>query len=459
MRGVIAEAEYRGDVILFFDELHTVIGAGAAEGAVDASNILKQPLGRGDITVIGATTYGEYEKYVENDPALSRRFQPVFINEPDDKLAFSMLCGVRPEFERHHNVKITDGALSEAVRLSKKYIKNRALPDKAIDLIDEAAAGARGCVTEDDIKKTLSVMSCGAEDITALKDLRARLEQTVFGQSAAIKAISGALIKSFSFLSDGLGPKASFLFKGPESVGKTAVCRALADILYPGKNAFFRFDMSEYTEPHSVSRLIGAPPGYSGCHDGGSLTECVRRHPCSVICVSDIEYAHGDVLSLFAEILDKGELTDSRGRTVDFSGAVIIFTSICGGGKASGFCRGDDAVPEKSPLDGRVCRVVNFSPLCAADLQKIIERRLSRLKELCRVPLTVDENSAAALALKCAGKNARAALEAVGEFIEEPLSAMLLEPGVIGADIKTNGKDITVSSVKTLDKPLVMEYN
>ena len=281
-RGIINEASSGGDVILFIDELHMLAGAGAAEGAVDAANILKQPLGRGDITVIGATTYSEYEKYLESDPALCRRFQPVIINEPDEKLACTILNGIRPVFEKHHGIMIADGAVKAAVHLSQRYIKNRYLPDKAIDLLDEAAAevslsqnthNENVFLTEDNIKKTLCRYTgkYNADETTDHTALEKTLNNTVSGQTKAIRQICSALIRKDAGLGSGRGPRASFMLYGPSGVGKTETCRALSYALTGAP--CLRFDMSEYTEPHTVSALIGSLPGYVGYGDGGRLTE------------------------------------------------------------------------------------------------------------------------------------------------------------------------------------------
>ncbi len=473
-RGIISEASERRDVILFIDELHTVMGAGAAEGAIDASNMLKQPLGRGDITVIGATTYSEYEKYIESDAALARRFQPVTVPEPDDGLAYTMLCGVRPSLEYHHNVRITDGAVKAAVDLSRIYIKNRYLPDKAIDLLDETAAELSvdpkikdKTVNEDDIRRVI-YKKTGYDDaayIKSLTELEDKLNRAVVGQKNAIHRICKTLIRSAAGFSDGKKPRASFLFGGPTGVGKTETCRVLSELL-TGK-PLIRFDMSEYMERHTVSRLIGSPPGYIGYGEGGLLTECVRRNPRAVICFDEAEKAHRDIYGLFLQILEEGELTDSRGRRVDFSGTVIIFTSndAQNGMKAvPGFRSGLETAKHTgffSPeLCGRINCVINFSPLDRTALSAIIKKRLDMIKDKKGLHLTYDDGVCGILSEKCdVSYGGRDALRVVSEYVEDPLSELLLSGGGAYVKISSYGKDIVFTNAKGIDKPLLLEYN
>lgn len=472
-RGIIAEVSERGDVILFIDELHTVMGAGAAEGAIDASNMMKQPLGSGDITVIGATTFSEYEKFIEADAALSRRFQPVLISEPDEKLAYTMLCGIKPTLEAHHGVKITDSALKASVKLSRLYIKNRYLPDKAIDLLDEAAAdvsflSAEKTVDDNDIKRVLCKKT--GYDTKARADSLLRLEDKlngrIVGQKSAIGQICKTLIRASAGFADNKKPRASFLFYGGTGVGKTETCRALSEYLGYGKNSLIRFDMSEYMEKHTVSKLIGSPPGYIGYGDGGLLTESVRRKPDCVICFDEADKAHRDIYGLFLQILDEGELTDSRGRRVDFSGTVIIFTAndMQTNVTVSGFGKNEIQKRRNGIFTPELCNridgFIEFKPLDRPALSRIIKRRLDQIVKLCEINLTYDEDVCDILADKCdISYGARDALRTVAEQVEFPLSEIMLKEK--GGDVKivSYGKDIVISTCKALDKSLIMVYN
>lgn len=395
------EVKKVGDVILFIDEIHTIVGAGSAEGAIDAANILKPLLARGEIRLIGATTLNEYRKYIEKDAALERRFSPVTVLEPTSEDTVKILQGIRDKYEAHHNVKITDEAIEAAVKLSVRYINDRFLPDKAIDLIDEAASRIRmKTFTEPDSlkkltekievvknekeeairvqefekaaalrdkekslreklqkeqekwnnKNTRSVTEITEEDIAEvianwtkipvkkltqdenekLKNLEKVLHERVVGQNEAVTAVAKAIRRGRVGLKDPKRPIGSFIFLGPTGVGKTELSKALAEALFGDENAMIRIDMSEYMEPHSVSKLIGAPPGYVGFDDGGQLTEKVRRKPYCVILFDEIEKAHPDVMNMLLQILEDGRLTDAQGRTVNFKNAVIIMTSNVG---------------------------------------------------------------------------------------------------------------------------------
>ena len=397
----LAEVRKAGDVILFIDEIHTIVGAGAAEGAVDAANILKPLLARGEVQVIGATTLSEYRKYIEKDAALERRFSPVTVGEPTVNETVQILEGIRDKYEAHHNVKITKEAIEAAVNLSVRYINDRFLPDKAIDLVDEAAsrvkmrnytrpdnlkqleekisndekekeetiriqdfekaAKLRDKIKEEkeklekekqkwEDKKTKSVSTLTAEDIAEvisswtgvpvksltqdenekLKNLEQTLHERVIGQNEAVEAVAKAIRRGRVGLKDPNRPIGSFLFLGPTGVGKTELSKALAEALFGNESAMIRVDMSEYMEPHSVSKLIGSPPGYVGFDEGGQLTEKIRRKPYSVILFDEIEKAHPDVMNMLLQILDDGRLTDSQGRTVNFKNTVIIMTSNIG---------------------------------------------------------------------------------------------------------------------------------
>ena len=418
LTGMIAGTKYRGDfedriknaidevkksknIILFIDELHTIIGAGSAEGSADAANILKPSLARGDFQVIGATTLDEYRKYIEKDAALERRFQPVTVGEPSEEDAKKILFGLRDRYEAHHKVKISDAAIDAAVRLSSRYIADRYLPDKAIDLVDEAASKVRlsaltfpeeikeleatydqleqektAAVSEQDFERAAALRDeqknvksslekaktdwqekskensgeVTAEDIAAivsswtripvveltreesdrLLNMEKILHERVVGQDEAVSAVSRAIRRGRVGIKDPKRPTGSFIFLGPTGVGKTELCKALAQAMFGDENAMLRLDMSEYMEKHTVSRLVGSPPGYVGYDEGGQLTEAVRRKPYSVVLFDEIEKAHPDVFNMLLQILEDGRLTDSQGRTVDFKNTVIIMTSNVG---------------------------------------------------------------------------------------------------------------------------------
>lgn len=401
IKKALNEVKKVGDVILFIDEIHTIVGAGAAEGAIDAANILKPLLARGEIQLVGATTLNEYRKYIEKDSALERRFSPVTINEPSEKDTIQILKGIRDKYEAHHNVKITDEAMEAAVSLSIRYINDRYLPDKAIDLIDEAASRARlktytepenlrklqekieeiqkekeeavrnqkfekaaklrdeekelkskfekeeekwknkntkevTNITEENIAEVIaSWTGIPAKKITEdenekLKNLEKSLHERVVGQNEAVEAVAKAIRRGRVGLKDPKRPIGSFLFLGPTGVGKTELSKALAEVLFGDENSMIRVDMSEYMEPHSISKLIGSPPGYVGFDEGGQLTEKIRRKPYSVILFDEIEKAHPDVMNMLLQILEDGRLTDSQGRTINFKNTVIIMTSNLG---------------------------------------------------------------------------------------------------------------------------------
>ena len=400
IKNALEEAKKAGDVILFIDELHTIIGAGAAEGAMDAANIVKPMLGRGEIQVVGATTLNEYRKYVEKDAALERRFQPVIVNEPTPEQSVEILKGLREKYEAHHGLTITDEAIETAVKMSARYINDRYLPDKAIDLIDEAAsrvrmenqktppdvvelqqkklavqrekdaavqaqdyekaaslrdeekkleetlANAKRCwsmtgtgnreVTPEDIAQVVSgwtgipVASIKEDEGERLLKMEEILHRRVIGQDEAVTAVAKAIRRGRVGLKDPKRPIGSFLFLGPTGVGKTELCKALAEAMFGDENAMIRIDMSEYMEKHTVSRLIGSPPGYVGYDEGGQLTEKVRTKPYSVILFDEIEKAHEDVFNILLQIMDDGRLTDGQGRKVDFKNAVVVMTSNVG---------------------------------------------------------------------------------------------------------------------------------
>lgn len=341
VKAVLRDVKRAGDVILFIDELHTVIGAGSAEGAIDAANILKPALGRGEVQIIGATTPEEYRRHIEKDAALERRFQPVKLSEPDKAATLEMLRCVRQSLEKHHNLMISDEALRAAYELSVRYINDRFLPDKAIDLLDEAAASLRvsGRSALVDAGQVAAVVSRWTDiPVTGLNEdekqrlccLEEKLHRRVVGQDEAVTAVSRAVRRGRVGLREQGRPVGSFLFLGPTGVGKTELCRALAEAVYGSEQAMIRLDMSEYMEKHSVSRLIGAPPGYVGYDDGGQLTEKVRRRPWSVVLFDEIEKADPQVWSILLQIMEDGRLTDSAGHLVDFSNTIIVMTSNVG---------------------------------------------------------------------------------------------------------------------------------
>ncbi len=401
IKKVIAEVKAAGNILLFIDELHTIIGAGGAEGAIDASNILKPSLARGEVQIIGATTLEEYRKYIEKDAALERRFQPVNVEEPSEDETVEILKGIRPAYEKHHGVKISDAALVAAVKMSSRYINDRFLPDKAIDLIDEAASKTRlgvylkpeaiknledeiaamdaqkeaaikdeayekaGEIKKKQLKKLekldklkekwdndkhnkrmvvgeneiadvvsdwtkIPVKKLAMEESERLMNLEKILHERVVGQDEAVTAVAKAIRRGRVGLKDPKRPIGSFLFLGPTGVGKTELSKALADAMFGSENALIRVDMSEYMEKHSVSKMIGSPPGYVGYEEGGQLSEKVRRNPYSVILFDEIEKAHPDVFNILLQVLDDGHITDSTGRKVDFKNTVIIMTSNAG---------------------------------------------------------------------------------------------------------------------------------
>ena len=412
VKAVLRDVKRAGDVILFIDEVHTIIGAGSAEGAIDAANILKPALGRGEVQIIGATTPEEYRRYIEKDAALERRFQPVRLAEPDRERTLEMLAAIRKALEKHHGVMICDEALSAAYELSVRYISDRFLPDKAIDLLDEAAASLRvagnpaGRVEAGDVAQVVArwtdipVTELSDDEKLRLCQLEQRLKSRVVGQDEAVCAVARAIRRGRVGLHEPSKPVGSFLFLGPTGVGKTELCRALAEAVYGSEQAMIRLDMSEYMEKHSVSRLIGAPPGYVGYEDGGQLTERVRRRPWSVVLFDEIEKAHEDVWSILLQIMDEGHLTDSAGRRVDFSNTVIVMTSNVGArailenrlplgfaaGQAEWQSRQEKVMEElratfRPEFLNRVDECIVFRSLSAEDMLRITRGLVHRLTE------------------------------------------------------------------------------
>ena len=411
VKAVLKDVKKAGDVILFIDEMHTMIGAGSAEGAIDAANILKPALGRGEVQIIGATTPEEYRRHIEKDAALERRFQPVKIAEPSRSDSLKMLGAVRQSLEKHHGVKISDAALTAAVDLSARYINDRFLPDKAIDLADEAAAHIRvsggGLVTAEDIAGIVSmwtgipVANLSADETKRLCNMESILHRRVIGQNEAVTAVSRAIRRGRVGLSDPDRPIGSFLFLGPTGVGKTELCRALAEAVFGESDAMIRLDMSEYMEKHAVSKLIGSPPGYVGYEDGGQLTERVRRKPWSVVLFDEIEKAHEDVWGILLQIMDDGRLTDSAGRVVSFRNTIIVMTSNVGAKSISegrprmGFTPdgGDEAQLMRARINeelrrtfkpeflNRIEETIVFRRLSRAEIRSIAERMLLTVAE------------------------------------------------------------------------------
>ena len=548
-KNAIGELKKNGNIILFIDEVHTLVGAGAAEGAIDAANILKPMLARGEVQTIGATTLNEYRKYIEKDAALERRFQPVTINPPSCEEAVSILMGLRDKYEAHHKVSITDDAIKAAVTLSDRYISDRFLPDKAIDLMDEAAsrkriqsftvpenvkelekkledlvkekeeavsqqnferaAGLRDeekalraqveqtkkewnkavsseklSVTEEDIAQIVSswtgipVTKLTEAEADRLLNLESVLHQRVVGQSEAVEAVAKVVRRAYAGLKDPKRPIGSFMFLGPTGVGKTELCKALAEALFGDANAMIRIDMSEYLEKHTVSRLIGAPPGYVGFEEGGQLTEKVRRKPYSVVLLDEIEKAHPDVFNTLLQILEDGRLTDGKGRTVDFKNTVIIMTSNIGaqdvmshkslgfGAKAENAGGFEYAEMREIMMQelkkafrpeflNRLDEIIVFHPLVEEDIQKIASLML---KDVCKrledrqVYLTVSDRAVAHLAKTGYDPvyGARPLRRAIQQTVEDRLSEELLAGKIhlgehVLLDMDADGQNIVIT--------------
>lgn len=532
IKKVLAEVAKAGNVLLFIDEIHTIIGAGGAEGAIDASNILKPALARGEVQVIGATTIEEYRKYIEKDAALERRFQPVVVEEPTEEEAISILKGLRSQYESHHNVKITDEAVEAAVRLSARYINDRFLPDKAIDLMDEAAAKVRlhvggdpreaaelrreiaesqetleqalsggdleaareaqtkrqeleekleklnakakqggrrhhQTVGEDEIADVVSgwtkipVKKLTEGEAARLKKLEATLHKRVIGQEEAVSAVAKAVRRGRVGLKDPKRPIGSFLFLGPTGVGKTEISKALAEAVFGQEQAMIRVDMSEYMEKHSVSKMIGSPPGYVGHEDGGQLSEKVRRNPYAVILFDEIEKAHPDVFNILLQVLDDGHITDSQGRKVDFKNTIIIMTSNAGAQaivepKKLGFASGNDEKQNYERMKGsvmeevrrifkpeflnRIDETIVFRALNKEDMKQIVGLMTKELAKRCETQLGIT------LVVRDAAKQyivdkaydpkygARPLRRKIQDEIEDPLAEKLLDGSIRRGD-------------------------
>ena len=498
LRDVLTEIKRCGDVILFVDEMHTIVGAGAAEGAIDAANIFKPALGRGELQILGATTVSEYRKYIEKDAALERRFRAVMVEEPTQACTLSILRALKPGLENHHHICIDDAALQEAVQLSVRYLPDLYLPDKAIDLVDEGAARARmghlpcaamtprkelqlqlheavrekqfelaaqlrdqmqlvsgtdaeakdGSVTAEDIAWAVSdrtgipVGRLTSDERQRLLHLEEVLAKRIVGQQKAICAVSEAIRRGFSGIRDGNRPVASLLFAGPTGVGKTELCRALAEEIYGTKRGFIRLDMTEFMEKQSVSRLIGAPAGYVGYEEGGKLTEAVRRRPYCLVLFDELEKAHRDVTGILLQIMEEGELTDAAGRKVSFKNAIVVMTSNVGAEikhDGFGFCPGnrDGQVDEQlrrtfSPeFLGRLDQIVHFRQLQMVDLQAIAALQLKQLCDRATtlgIDLELPPELAQQLSAWCTQQGgARQLRHLVQQRVEAPLANLLLQ--------------------------------
>ncbi len=449
IKNIINEVKASGDIILFIDELHTIVGAGGAEGAIDASNILKPALARGEIRLIGATTLSEFRSSIEKDKALERRFQPIDVPEPTEEGCLEMLRGIKKKYESYHNISISDSALKKAVELSVRYIRDRSLPDKAIDLLDEAAASlkmqnkrrAKIVLSPDNIalaaehRTGIPLSELKESESQRLLNLENELNLSVIGQEKAVALLAPAVRRARSGVRCGGGPNGSFLFIGQAGVGKTECAKALAKAVFMSEKAFIRLDMSEFSEPHSVSKIIGAPPGYVGFGDGGALTERVRRNPYSLVLFDEIEKAHPDVRALLLQILDEGKLTDSSGMTVNFENTLVILTANRTGSPNIGFGNEDgrDAsavskmfAPE---LIDRLDEVVCFENLNSKSLCAVVESKLNAFcKRLSDRGLKVEfENGFAEKVSEISkGNSARTASKRALRLAEEAVADILL---------------------------------
>ena len=544
LKKCIKEVQDAGDIILFIDEMHTLIGAGSAEGSIDAAAILKPPLSRGEIQVIGATTIDEYRKHLEKDSALERRFQPITVGEPNEEQAIRILGGLRDRYEAHHQVHFTDEALQAAVEMSDRYIQDRFLPDKAIDVIDEA--GARMRIRNMTLPKELRDLddklrevrskkdkAIGAQDFETAAELRDKesklktereqaekkweedtskqvsqvtvkdiadvvsmttgvpvsnlteaetekllrmesvLHERVIGQDEAVTALSKAIRRSRAGLKDPKRPAGSFIFLGPSGVGKTELSKALAEFLFNSEDALLSFDMSEYMEKHSVSRLVGSPPGYVGFDEGGQLTKAVRQKPYSVVLFDEIEKAHPDVFNILLQILEEGRLTDAQGRTVDFRNAVIIMTSNVGAREIAqttplGFSGNDHAGLSDKEIKSRVMaemkklfrpeflnridEIIVFKSLTDEQIAQIVELMVADLRErMIAQNMSINLTSAATKLIAKEGTDttfgARPLRRAIQRLLEDPLSEQILEGkwqsgSIVDVDVDESGENL-----------------
>ena len=544
LKKCIKEVQDAGDIILFIDEMHTLIGAGSAEGSIDAAAILKPPLSRGEIQVIGATTIDEYRKHLEKDSALERRFQPITVGEPNEEQAIRILGGLRDRYEAHHQVHFTDEALQAAVEMSDRYIQDRFLPDKAIDVIDEA--GARMRIRNMTLPKELRDLddqlrevrskkdkAIGAQDFEAAAELRDKesklkaereqaekkweedtskqvsqvtvkdiadvvsmttgvpvsnlteaetekllrmegvLHERVIGQDEAVTALSKAIRRSRAGLKDPKRPAGSFIFLGPSGVGKTELSKALAEFLFNSEDALLSFDMSEYMEKHSVSRLVGSPPGYVGFDEGGQLTKAVRQKPYSVVLFDEIEKAHPDVFNILLQILEEGRLTDAQGRTVDFRNTVIIMTSNVGAREIAqttplGFSGNDHAGLSDKEIRSRVMaemkklfrpeflnridEIIVFKSLTDEQIAQIVDLMVADLRErMIAQNMSINLTPAATKLIAKEGTDttfgARPLRRAIQRLLEDPLSEQILEGkwqsgSIVDVDVDESGENL-----------------
>ncbi len=444
------------DVILFIDELHTLVGAGAAEGSLDLSSMIKPELARGELQCVGATTYDEYRKYIESDAALERRFQPVTVEEPTIDQTIAILRGLRPKYSAHHHVTIDDTALEAAATLAARFIADRFLPDKAIDVVDEAAATAAMSGTPNvDVDRVAAVVSrwTGIPQGTitdaqraGLLALEEQLEARVIGQSDAVKRVSEAVRRARAGLKDPRKPVGGFLFIGPSGVGKTELARALAHALFGTDDALIRLDLSEFTEAHTISRLLGAPPGYAGHDEPGQLTEPIRRRPYSVVLFDEIEKAHPDVAAILLQILDDGRVTDAKGRAIDFRHAIIVLTS--------NLDREDLVGALRSELLDRIDEVIVFDELGLPEIEQIVALQIALLADRMgahAMQLELTERARVFLATEsiAAGDGARNVARSISRHVATPLSGAILRGEIRTgqtAKVAFDGKEITVNA-------------
>ncbi|KAI4453407.1 atp-dependent clp protease [Holotrichia oblita] len=472
VKHVLEIAEENRDVILFIDELHTIVGAGAAEGAIDAANMLKPSLARSKIQIIGATTISEFRRRIEKDPALERRFQSVMVEPPNEVLAIEIMKGLRNAYESHHHLKISDEALVAAVTLSVQYIQDRYLPDKAIDLLDEAASYVRlksncdnNVLTKNDIARVVSkITGIEVEHLTKdkcnfLLSLEDRLSDLIAGQEEAISAVARAIRRGKSGLKDPNRPIGSFIFMGPTGVGKTELTNALVETMFAKKDALIRLDMSEYMEKHTVSKLIGSPPGYIGFDEGGQLTDKVRKRPYAVVLFDEVEKAHPDVLNILLQILEDGILTDSQGRKVSFKNTIVIMTTNLGTEKITerrmcGFAsdiKSQESTIKKDVKKGlkdffrpelinRVDEIIVFNMLNDENVFEIAERMLEKSKKRAAelgVSLEFTKNAIRQIAMEGYDQEygARPLRRVIQKRIEDQLAVQLLHQFISNGDI------------------------
>jgi ATP-dependent Clp protease ATP-binding subunit ClpC len=444
------------EVILFIDELHTLVGAGAAEGSLDLSSMIKPELARGELQCIGATTFDEYRKYVESDAALERRFQPVQVDEPTIEQTVAILRGLRPKYAAHHGVTIDDDALEAAAALAARYIADRYLPDKAIDVMDEAAATAAMRkelrVTPEQVAAVVSRWT-GIPQGTitdaqraGLLALEAKLTARVVGQDAAVRAVAEAIRRARAGLKDPRKPVGGFLFIGPSGVGKTELARALAHALFGTDDALIRLDLSEYTESHTISRLIGAPPGYQGHDEPGQLTEPIRRRPYSVVLFDEIEKAHPDVAAILLQILDDGRVTDAKGRAIDFRHAIVVLTS--------NLERDELESTLRAELLDRIDETIVFAELGPREIEQIVELQVALLADrvgahLMRLQLSPRARRFLADESAAQGSGARFVARAIARHVTTPLSEAILRGTLVEgntAQVDYDGRAVTVEA-------------